>query len=192
MGPALIEPDHRSQLHKAMEAGVPQWGRLSSSRITGRCGAGREGPLLAAMGPALIEPDHVQNHPQALSCVQMPQWGRLSSSRITRVLLPGVTAHDLAAMGPALIEPDHEMEPCGNWRVRSGRNGAGSHRAGSRDPDRPPVTVIVQPQWGRLSSSRITGHLRDASDLVRRRRNGAGSHRAGSRRTANRPTLHRC
>src|SRR6266568_4445673 len=108
MGPALVEPDHVAQL-VADGAGLPvkpQWGRLSSSRITvarsprrrpptGRNGAGsrRAGslfdsvaatlPKAAAMGPALVEPDHTFSGDQ-VGRRNEPQWGRLSSSRITR------------------------------------------------------------------------------------------------------------
>src|SRR6266498_2493234 len=107
MGPALIEPDHGrgrtwagttrgcrngagshragSRRHAPLRdhrTASPQWGRLSSSRIT-RLTAPHRGPLAhAAMGPALIEPDHAQ---------------AVGDQR------PG----EVAAMGPALIEPDH-------------------------------------------------------------------------------------
>src|SRR6266487_3998224 len=107
MGPALIEPDHRP---------VPAVLR----RTVG-----------AAMGPALIEPDHPVVIAVPVGCPDSPQWGRLSSSRITgvhrRVRLPqagrngagshragslddadlAASASPFAAMGPALIEPDH-------------------------------------------------------------------------------------
>ncbi len=106
------------------------------------------------MGPALIEPDH-------LACLPL---GR----------------HDgQAAMGPALIEPDHSRPPAEWCRRCCCRNGAGSHRAGSpafaviggahlfaamgpaliepdHRPPRPSVRQVTMPQWGRLSSSRIT------------------------------------
>ncbi len=61
----------------------PQWGRLSSSRITGHSPARWSQQPAAAMGPALIEPDHPA----------------LRGRGVER---------DAAAMGPALIEPDHQ------------------------------------------------------------------------------------
>ncbi len=189
MGPALIEPDHPG------------------------LGARVRGQVQAAMGPALIEPDHTKGS----LCAQpgtRPQWGRLSSSRITEDTdalasrgRAGRRGHDCAgaAMGPALIEPDH-ADLLG-WLLvggGGGRNGAGSHRAGSpgrhRDrhggavhaamgpaliePDHadafPSSDRMSGPQWGRLSSSRIT--TRRGSARARwRGRNGAGSHRTGSR-----------
>ncbi len=179
MGPALIEPDHRPARRpgRARQA-WPQWGRLSSSRITehrpagddrgdGRNGAGshragshmwplrnpcrhkrrngagshragsperQERPSFAreaAMGPALIEPDH-PGPAVNRSRLSPPQWGRLSSSRIT---------------------PNGTPAPTSDGKSR---NGAGSHRAGSRpDMNVDPQSVLL-PQWGRLSSSRIT------------------------------------
>ncbi len=107
----------------------PQWGRLSSSRITqpGRAGQHQVG---AAMGPALIEPDHpVEAH--GITSTYWPQWGRLSSSRIT--------------------------SPSARWSCWGRcRNGAGSHRAGSPGLGGGPQRHQRGPQWGRLSSSRIT------------------------------------
>src|SRR6266498_1819018 len=63
------------------------------------------------MGPALIEPDHAPP-PAPATAAPAPQWGRLSSSRIKR--------------------RDHQR-PRGPHRSR---NGAGSHRAGSRPASR--------------------------------------------------------
>src|SRR6266536_3045399 len=63
MGPALIEPDHYYRECGVLDAyDAPQWGRLSSSRITWG-------------SPAYVTAD-----------LQWPQWGRLSSSRITRTV----------------------------------------------------------------------------------------------------------
>src|SRR6266508_3388572 len=103
MGPALVEPDHPVlAITRVMLAGPPQWGRLSSSRITwaartgprpgrsrngaGARRAGSPGPRRsrprrgdeAAMGPALVEPDH-------------------------RLAAAGLEPAGLAAMGPALV-----------------------------------------------------------------------------------------
>src|SRR6266536_1710791 len=88
MGPALIEPDHTTMDELVAHlVDTPQWGRLSSSRIT----------LPTSRRPREGGP---------------PQWGRLSSSRITRQRhqadQPGAVP---AAMGPALIEPDHTLRP---------------------------------------------------------------------------------
>ncbi len=114
-----------------------------------------------------------------IETVYAPQWGRLSSSRITLQRRPD-SGDDLpAAMGPALIEPDHRRPGGCTPATGTRRNGAGSHRAGSRAPSTPPQTQHSRPQWGRLSSSRIT----DPNCTRRWRpgcRNGAGSHRAGS------------
>ncbi len=203
MGPALVEPDHLYLGGFDLSGDMPQWGRLSSSRITsrvariasgrmrpqwgrlsssritrldrlpesldiGRNGAGsrragspggadrRAEDAAAAMGPALVEPDHPLGH------------------------RPVTTEHK-AAMGPALVEPDHTPRSgCTTRRTRRCRNGAGSRRAGSPsvgfDPSgadhcrngagsrRAGITITwwaglvayAVPQWGRLSSSRIT------------------------------------
>src|SRR6266496_2470768 len=82
MGPALIEPDHVAFGALVLLGSLPQWGRLSSSRITWSRRRSATAPTRAAMGPALIEPDHPVVH-------------RVDPDR------------HLAAMGPALIEPDH-------------------------------------------------------------------------------------
>src|SRR6266568_1853526 len=178
MGPALVEPDHLYLGGFDLARNRPQWGRLSSSRITrldrlpesldiGRNGAGsrragspggadrRAEDAAAAMGPALVEPDHPLGH------------------------RPVTTEHK-AAMGPALVEPDHTPRSGCTTRTRRCRNGAGSRRAGSPsvgfDPSgadhcrngagsrRAGITITwwaglvayAVPQWGRLSSSRIT------------------------------------
>ncbi len=135
------------------------------------------------MGPALIEPDH---HRETETGGQA----------------------DAAAMGPALIEPDHYVGLGSAPKRLTGRNGAGSHRAGSPvyigipyvpavaamgpaliEPDHLAAEVSRRvgadaPQWGRLSSSRITWPPKCPAGSARTRRNGAGSHRAGSLRHA--------
>src|SRR6266536_2596529 len=109
MGPALIEPDHgndwwqsgtpnfrpqwgrlsssritcRKPRRRLTGRSLPQWGRLSSSRITDRSRHVTGNKTMAAMGPALIEPDHRPARRPGRARQAWPQWGRLSSSRIT-------------------------------------------------------------------------------------------------------------
>src|SRR6266496_1103699 len=154
MGPALIEPDHVSAGPPPRSGVPPQWGRLSSSRIT-----------------------RPSSRPFTRS--RVPQWGRLSSSRITHRLphrqrrLPrrnGAGSHragsnvgitnDLAvrteaAMGPALIEPDHRHEVHPRRRGQAAAMGPALIEPDHAPPPAP-ATAAPAPQWGRLSSSRIT------------------------------------
>src|SRR6266487_6665125 len=179
MGPALIEPDQTSgSPTTSRSAPKPQWGRLSSSRITATkyTPAGADRP---------------------------PQWGRLSSSRITHRLphrqrrLPrrnGAGSHragsnvgitnDLAvrteaAMGPALIEPDHRHEVHPRRRGQAAAMGPALIEPDHAPPPAP-ATAAPAPQWGRLSSSRIKRRDHQRPRGPHRSRNGAGSHRAGS------------
>src|SRR6266536_3673222 len=115
------------------------------------------------MGPALIEPDH-PDQPYAH------------------------TLDNGAAMGPALIEPDHHSIAPASTSAAPCRNGAGSHRAGSPVRLKADLPDGNRPQWGRLSSSRITGQLGALVARAKPGRNGAGSHRAGSPNTA-RPAM---
>src|SRR6266568_4554669 len=110
MGPALVEPDHLSRWVADPDHVEPQWGRLSSSRITLPApGSGVRRP--SRNGAGSRRAGSPAPHAAALIRAVAPQWGRLSSSRITG-----------AAFGRH-GEPDH------------GRNGAGSRRAGSPDGD---------------------------------------------------------
>src|SRR6266496_1052952 len=157
MGPALIEPDHPQIGAETLTiAGVPQWGRLSSSRITLRSPEGRASMtqpqwgrlsssritrvgFVAWTGVRAPQWGRLSSsritHPEGLvgSSFLAPQWGRLSSSRITDRSRHVTGNKTMAAMGPALIEPDHGGTR--RWVARTAsscRNGAGSHRAGSR------------------------------------------------------------
>src|SRR6266496_2392048 len=88
MGPALIEPDHTTMDELVAHlVDTPQWGRLSSSRITlPTSRRPREG------GPpqwGRLSSSRITGKMSLSRAVKFtPQWGRLSSSRITGVL-PG-------------------------------------------------------------------------------------------------------
>src|SRR6266496_2424835 len=156
MGPALIEPDHCTWRCWARRCRCCRNGAGSHrAGSPDQQPAHRPATVQAAMGPALIEPDH---HRETETGGQA----------------------DAAAMGPALIEPDHYVGLGSAPKRLTGRNGAGSHRAGSPvyigipyvpavaamgpaliEPDHLAAEVSRRvgadaPQWGRLSSSRIT------------------------------------
>src|SRR6266496_1120158 len=158
---------------------APQWGRLSSSRITGAVEGGPTRRQQAAMGPALIEPDHRPARRPGRARQAWPQWGRLSSSRITENRPAGDDRGD-GRNGAGSHRAGSHMWPLRNPCRHKRRNGAGSHRAGSPGTGRQPIPALTaamgpaliepdhperdsradqrweEPQWGRLSSSRIT------------------------------------
>src|SRR6266498_3250618 len=86
-----------------------------------------------------------------------------------------------AAMGPALIEPDQTSGS--PTTSRSAPKPQWGRLSSSRitATKYTPAGADRPPQWGRLSSSRITHRLPHRQRRLPRR-NGAGSHRAGSPR----------
>ncbi len=156
MGPALIEPDHahRARRRRPSTAGRNGAGsHRAGSPIPTAQGDGGRG---AAMGPALIEPDHrsLRCRPRRAAPCRNGAGSHRAGSRAEPPA--GAVLRADAAMGPALIEPDHPCAPPRCHRARPCRNGAGSHRAGSRDGAMRQLAGAKWPQWGRLSSSRIT------------------------------------
>src|SRR6266496_3220185 len=108
MGPALIEPDHSDADDAEGCARDAAMGPALIEPDHGAVWTGGGMANIAAMGPALIEPDHLSFYGRQ-RCFGWPQWGRLSSSRIT-------------------------LRMCWGAGCSRGRNGAGSHRAGSPEP----------------------------------------------------------
>src|SRR6266496_3312510 len=156
MGPALIEPDHCTWRCWARRCRCCRNGAGSHrAGSPDQQPAHRPATVQAAMGPALIEPDHyvgLGSAPKRLTGRNGAGSHRAGSP--VYIGIPYVPA--VAAMGPALIEPDHLAAEV------SRRVGADAPQWGRLSSSRitsawgSTCPVRGAPQWGRLSSSRIT------------------------------------